>query len=436
MNYYCDCRQRGYLPRCGYLLFMVACINGLAHMARTEELVEKAKRNAAQYIAVMQMLEAKLHSSQDQLVSWSGTYSLSEQTRLPSVYTIKHPAGAAAGTAPAVEVIRGDFWQSRVMLIRFTVDLRKNMLLTTYEQVGQPVIKNLRTGEIETIEVVPVRVRHMVTTEHWIEAKPAPDTTDVLPLVFARGAGVNSATRKAPEKVELVGGTIVDPRQFFIVGGLLPSTRLRMYITALEKGDATPCEIIETSSPLGTVYTVRQENRAGGPNSKEKATVLETTYDPAADYQVSSFKRSTAHGFVDEEAQTSFTTIAGILIPKSYHWKRNREDGQPFSEREFTLSDAKVNEPVNEEMFSWTSLGLQEGDQIQDEIGGAVLRYHEGNVVPAEQYVDRSLRTAAKRETGVEHGTRINVKLILVNVGFLLVLIVIFALRRHRRRVT
>ncbi len=335
-----------------------------------------ARRNKQRYVATMRMLEAKLRANYEQIKTWSGAYELKEGSKERS----------------------NNSWVERKILVQYAIDMRHNRLFTTYEQAGTETVTNLGTKKVRQIPVAfPFTERYVLTGEHWLKSTPAPgknETENATGMHLSRGKGVNSAYRKKRDEANeyMTYSSVVDPRRFFCESEIPFWDFLRMDSEWLEAGKPLPMKIGEARSKSGVNYSLTQEYRPGGAESTAKPTVGVSLFDSAAGYQVTSDRITRPDGKTESESEWKYTLVSGVYLPQRYHLRKYLESGELELEREFTSVDAKLNEPIAEDRFGWNALGLQEGDQILDEIDSATFRYHDGKVIPAAEYIDKSAK--------------------------------------------
>jgi len=427
--------------RAGLLVVLLAVLWGASfgRDARGEGLGEKAKRNKDAYVAALRMIEAKLRANYEQIATWSGTYELKDESFQPSYP--KMPEGPPklpdAQTKPGgsgIAVEHGNFWMERKVLVRYAVDMKEDRLFTTFEVVGPTTLLNLDTKQTMEAHTLPHRERHVLTGEHWMKSTPASGPQDVGPS-FARGKGTDSATRRAAMEVGpyKTYSSVVDPRELFCVSGKPFYRVLGVNAEWLEAGKPLWMELVERPTQAGVQYTLRQEFRPKS-DLKQPASVAEFVFDPAAGYHVISSRSIRPSGMVDEEREWEYTLISGVYIPKRHHLKKYKRDSKELAlERDLRLVDAKINEPLDKDVFTWGSLGLQEGDQIRDEIEGKTLRFQHGAPVAAAEYVDPK---AASSDPAAEPTASGRWRTVLVVNGAIAVvaIAIVLLVRRHRRR--
>ncbi len=344
-----------------------------AQDAPAASLIEDARRNKKRYVATMRMLEAKLRANYEKIKTWSGTYELKEGQGERS----------------------SKLWTARKVLVRYAIDVRNDRLFTNYEAPTTEDVTNLETKKTRQVQMpFPFRERYVLTKEHWLTSTPAPEK-NATRLRLTRGKGVNSAFRRNPKEADgyLDYSSVVDPRRFYGESRITFWDSLRMDADWLAAGKPLPMKIIENRSKSGVIYSRIQEFRPSGAEGKEDPTVMVSLFDPAVGYQVTSVRLTGPNGNTEREAEWKYAQVSGVYIPQRYHLRKyDLESGKLELEREFTSVDLKLNQPIDEDQFDWHALGLQEGDQILDQIENATFRYHEGKVIPAAQYVDKSAK--------------------------------------------
>ena len=345
-------------------------------------LTQDARRNKQRYVATMRMLEAKLRANYEQIKTWSGTYELKEG----------HRDWPADGLPPRE---RGSFLVTRKFLERYAIDVRQNRLFTTCEEARTKTATNMGTKKVTEVRVpFPLTERYIVTGDHWLESTPAPEKAEEVEtgLRLGRGKGIDSAYRRKPGEARqyMWWSSVVDPRGLFCESGIPFWKCLDLDSDWLEADKSLPMKISESRSKSGVIFSLTQEFRPGGAESKATPDVVVSLFDSETGYQVTSVRSTGPNGKPLRDAEWKYARVSGVYIPQRFHFRSyNRESGELEMEREFTMVDAKLNEPIAEDQFGWHALGLLEGDQILDEIDHATFRYHDGKVIPAAKYVDK-----------------------------------------------
>jgi len=375
--------------RCA-LIFVSYWLAFVSPLIRTKDVVGASPRVTSDNAALLRMLEAKLRANYERIETWSGTYRLKTKTQVHSIPNVRDADSADESAAREIRRKPGQFLMERQVLVRYAVDMRQNRLFTTYEAVGPDRYTNLQTGTTQLIEFIPVRRRHIITSEHWIRSIPSSADRNVGPKL-ASGPGISSAVRRHPEGSErfMVFSLIVDPRRLFGVGKTLFFDRLGLYVAALDRGSPCPIDIIEEPSETGVIYTLRGEYRMGGPESKEEPIIVEFVFHPSVDYNVVLRKTIGVGGNAEEVEEWEYGLFSGIHLPTRHLLTKYRPDSNDlWLRRELVSLDTHVNEPLADGVFTWNSAGLQDGDEIKDAIEGKVFRYKNGELVSAAENVD------------------------------------------------
>lgn len=353
-------------------------------------------------VPVIRMLEAQLRSNYDRVSTWSATCELKDGAFRNSI-----PRLSVSGDGEIQTVVRrGNFWVERQVVNIFYVDCRANKLFTTYEVVGDTRLSDRDTRKVEEFQEVPLRRRHVITGEEWIQGTPAPDdTTAKSSIQIERGKGVNSAVRKLAEESEAFKtySMVIDPRKFFTISrDMTFADAMKVNADWLESGKSLPLQIKETTLASGIAYVLRQEFRLGDAES-EPPTVTETTFDSSVGYQPTRVVESAPKGFVMREREWRYELVSEAYVPTWYRLVKYFDDGSGGVEisREFSMRDVRVNEPVDEDWFSLNRLGLIEGDQLRDDVAGTTQRYSEGHLIAADKYID-SQRTGSSNAGSVQ----------------------------------
>ncbi|OYW17593.1 MAG: hypothetical protein B7Z55_12230, partial [Planctomycetales bacterium 12-60-4] len=86
------------------------------------------------------------------------------------------------------------------------------------------------------------------------------------------------------------------------------------------------------------------------------------------------------------EQEWDWHAVNDILVPKAYSYRKLLGNGEVTKfERTIEFLDTQVNVPIDVAEYSVGSLGLAEGDILNDERAKRVKIQSEGNLLPAEE---------------------------------------------------
>jgi hypothetical protein len=329
-------------------------------------------------VKVLRLLETNIRANGEKLKSWSAKGELIEGRR------------GREGEAP---------WMESTVRIHFECDLLGDRLYTIYETIKTPAPLELRYSTLApSTKQYEIRERHILTSEAWIKAHPAPDPADESARRMGRRKGVDSVFRRARREAEsyMTYSTVIEPRRLLCESGDMTFARgLKLWADAIEGSKPLPLEVSTSATPEGTMYVLSQAYRSGDERS-EPTLFVETTYDSASGYLPTRQVMQGPQAAPISEQEWAYEEVSGVFVPFSYRLVKFVDDGSGGRSlsREFTFDEIIVNEPIDEQWFGWSRLGLVEGDQIRDDVDGKVYRFTQGQPVLDETPDTRSPLTA------------------------------------------
>ena len=386
-------------------------------------------------LGIIRMIEGEIRANYERLASWSGSYALEDGAYRTEMRQIQPRVGDDAARGELLGTTRkGRWWEVRHVVVQFDLDMRKNNLATTYEVVGDAAVTDLASGVTEIWGQVPLRQRHLITVDEWIECIPAEPPGAAPRFQIARGKGINSAVRRGAAESKRFArySSVIDPRAFFAYSGSMSfADALKSSADWLKAGKSLALRIEEVRSTSHAGYRLVQEYRVRPDDLSEQPTVVETTFNVDAGYNPSRLVERSPSGIATLDRTWRYTHVSGVYIPSHYRLDKYFDDDTQQRElsRDFTLNNCEVNGQIGAASFSLDRLGLVQGDQLRDDLAGSVMRYDNGEVVPVSQYAgdDNTAVTtpSARRPRGVA--------LLIINIGFLALAAVLWAVGRKRR---
>jgi len=204
--------------------------------------------------------------------------------------------------------------------------------------------------------------------------------------------------RSEDEKGDLTCGSgnkmypIYNPLENFKPSGDYPWEELEKYAAYIDRVGLTSTlagytmEVKVEKCDFGDVekYRVTLPSVAsGGPKVYISSAMV---YSSNAGFNVvsSSF---TVNNILIENQEWDYELINGVYLPvKITKNSFDRKNGDLNKKSTSTFTEQKVNHPINEEVFTYKSLGLQEGEIIEDKIDNKVYIYkNKGELIELEK---------------------------------------------------
>lgn len=351
------------------------------HACQAEEAAKVDPR-----LATLRRIETHLHQNDDKISTWSAKGELIEGSMRDSVPNSVESDQTGDAKPPEKS------WEEREVSIEFHLDRKANKLFTTYETIADTQVLDPEDRKPGQPFVGMIRQRHLITADAWLQVTPAPDESEVQPIMrMARGEGYNSGYRKpvssGEQEKQAQFSSVIDPLRFFVESGdTTYGNALRRQANALQIGKNLSLRITEENSATATSYTLRQEYRTGDSQS-EPPLVVETTFSSAFGYLPTRATMTSPKGFLMTENEWRYERISDVDVPVWFKHVRYSESVLKLVDscREITMRDIHINEPIAPQCFTLQKLGLIEGDQVRDEIDGRIQRFRNGKLVDAGQ---------------------------------------------------
>jgi hypothetical protein len=246
-------------------------------------------------------------------------------------------------------------------------------------------------------ELALPKLRHVVTTEHWLSYNPTAYRATGIEAQRAAQQSIATGSRRFAQSAEQFFdyATIVNPARMFGVHGVPFFKSLMLTADGLEHGKEVFAHLEEARSGTRRLIRLREEvksNRDAPPN-----LITETVFDSDAGNNPVWYEQTDGKGLGTERFRWHYVQAEGISIPSVYHHQKyDVRTGDLEFEREIKLLDSKVNGQLDRARFSLAALGLPDGDRVDDEIEGRIFEYRNGALVePGEKTIDASLRSVA-----------------------------------------
>jgi hypothetical protein len=337
----------------------------------------------------LDMLGRRIEANHKALDSWSGTYELAEQTRVPQ---------KPLRTSHAI--------------VDFLIELQRDRIRTDYREIlpPQPPVKSAtpqRRDEFTLPPVPPVAEaqewRWVKTEEYslWFPVNELRNQIDGFPeagctfnqafrVLYHEGPGATHHARR---------NTFVDPRSFISgEGGLTYRDVCSTYASLLRgKRDAVSDHtrrnlvLRQRRNGTATEYVLLIRYRCSDEDDMSDNVIGEEVFSSDAGFNVVSH-RNLIQAHIESSEQCTFRREKGVFIPakiefRHYEWSTTRiPTDEMISHRVFTLKQTKVNEPIDPAAFEISSLGLRRGDRLADWVEHRVQVFDGKKFIPVEQF--------------------------------------------------
>lgn len=421
-----------------------------ADSARAEETVRDL--SVPEMTAALKMIAAQARTNYESIETWQGSYEFTDKFAIGDAPS----AGSPTGGDDASSTTAGRRYSESAGVIDFSLDVLGNRLHVFYQPrdgvdaatVDPPNDRDIpNLAKVQAEQSAARNLRHssyhwILTAEHWLEFDPdghRGQLKEYSPVEHLSESGGRVAYRRPAEEFAR-HGRVVDFRTCFQSGQMFYWDVCELYAGTLEGGRGEERQRVasrytsmtEHKGRNGVQYllTIKFRDSSNAvPDDQLRQSV--TTFDSAVGFNATSRVRSRA-GVLEEVQTCEFTKMSGVFVPSEYQLEvydqepdaRGREPGQaPRMTRNFVLTSATVNKPIDDSVFSIDQLGMKYGERLSDRIDERLYVVDEVKFVPVEEFVYQArLDESRMPEKGVvsmdERGDL--AKMIAINIGIVI----------------
>ena len=351
--------------------------------------------NPSERVAVLEMIADQARGNYERIRTWEGTFAVSLQQLLGREF-VAEALGRGSPAKDAVLLV-----QEFVYSVRVAIDMNTGNVFRDKETSRMTFFKE-GTREIVIIPSASASDhRSVVTSEHYVHFPPKTvwPAFAMLPN-HPKAQKKPAAFREPREQSEGLGfGDLMDPRDFFGFSATMRSwDELGLFIRAMrgENGE-------ETKRMASERVVLYKGAGPGGPQYRLDAKLK--SHRGSDDYFMAIW--SAGAGFnpvkyvlsADPLGKQPLRTLEwrwgqfdGVYLPAWFREANYVRDGGKLShQREVTLEQCSLNQPLDSHQFDYQGLGLRDGDLVVDNIEKAMRVMKDGEAVKlanfGEEYV-------------------------------------------------
>ena len=412
---------------------------------------------AQKVVEVLRLLAAQAEANYRRIETWQGLYQFTDRCATKVIVRVedgqagKRTDAAQAAKQKTVAPELGK-WTDAIVVrtgtVRFVFDARAEKLFVDFDENvgaaqvfaradGRRLYSEHYKGYSQRALITPSEVTTLKPNVKFGELGDYPDD----PVQGPRPKGRVAERGPVPRLFQFQeSGEIIDPRHFFHLGTSLAWDELKLYANAREGQSGKEAkERTDKNQTLGEAitaddhfYVLTTRFLTLTPADEKGLPRTVARFSKKAQFLPVEWTRNAAAGFVTEYRRWEYESVAGVLIPKTYHYTFNRmEDGSLILDRHLVQKHSTLNERLPEAATSIAALGLEKGDRIRDEIEKQ-LHMHDGTKLVAVSRYAPGERYASPIPAPWSLGPRL--LLVSVSVVLLVVLFAILAWRRLRKR--
>ena len=333
--------------------------------------------------ATLKLLLAEMRSNFDKIQTWKGEYSFQDKVRMTSkMMNDMFGTERQAGASDVLRIEQGT--------ILFALDSKENLLYTSFQLKRQEARET--GGDFEDVQLPVDRQlffqKSLISQDDYVSFEPNMQFSRFLDLPSEEGELTAVAFREATEKSKgLQESVVVDPRFFY---GTNDRTFFWNDLQACIDFDmvSTSTEIRRITSEKGTHYQVDLMAPFGQDQSR-----MVGTYEFAEEYGYNpiSFSFGAMNATPLKEISWEYRLENGIYVPSRIRSVSISGDGKLIRfERILELQNVTLNKKIDSNTFTYTGIGLKDGDRIVDRIERIGLVIRNGQPVKFADFGDIS----------------------------------------------
>jgi hypothetical protein len=345
----------------------------------------------------LEMLAGKTEANYAQIRTWKGKYGVSAREALSAVFAAKL-SGESSNP--------GQLTHESMFTLEFAIDGATDAIFRSTNTSRTIFFKRGTQEVVEFPATAPPDERSIVMKDDYLHCSPETIWPGFEVLRGnPRARNKRTAFREAREK-GLTGhyGYLIDPRLFFSFSTVYQSFagELRYYVAAL-KGDSGA----ELKTRINNVLRLMERGSGGDKvyhlsiELAEANAVMyyDTIWAQSAGFNPTRLVMSWDKAGRDliQTQDRTWQSVDGVFIPKEITeaWY-DRGSPQPRFWRELRSLECAVNRPLDPQQFSYTALGLQDGDLILNKVDKAAYALQQGDARKLAAF-DEKRATPARR---------------------------------------
>jgi hypothetical protein len=329
-------------------------------------------------IEILKMIAAQSKANYENIQTWQGEYEIEE---------IQYMDGTIGEEiAKAYKIPTSAFYKNTNGFFSFKIDIKSNSLFIHFKTNDYLILDTVKTP-IKNIKIPGTEQRSIITAEHYLRFLPnvlygsfteyEPFDPSILTKASFREPVAYSQKKNLAE--------IPDPRSFFVFGGRTIGDATTLWIDILSKNHDIN-GVFVGSKQINNVSNTFMIQRTI--NNKEKKRLTEYRFIIDANVACNVVKYSVitkslgALPTLIEDISWSFKEEHGTFLPCSGVQKFGLTNGKDFRfERKLNNSTVEVNSSIDKKMFSFTQLGMENGDRYVDTISKKILTFEDGKLL-------------------------------------------------------
>ena len=346
---------------------------------------------------VSSMLASQMRSNFEKIRTWSGKYEYQDSS-LMKRELVEKLVEDSPEDSPWKRLKLGRenvpaLMRIEVGRIVFAIDVESDSFSTAFE------VHERRLRDLETLESVESPEtgffqRSVVTPEHYLSFEPRISHgrfQDIPPVGPPRGAAAfRDPVSKAANQTWAI---VVDPRDFF---GTAEDQKfwdvLEILADAISPG-GTSEENQEAVAAAITLRTGETDNAVhyhlefAGKWEGQDQGKIEWFLNDQAGFNVTEVYNRDPSGQIVSHMALDYQLKDGIFVPAFVSYAITTEDRKRYRfQRILQLKECVLNEPIDPSQFTYTGLGLKDGDRILDRIEGASFVMEDGVPVKLAEF--------------------------------------------------
>ncbi|MEW4531322.1 hypothetical protein [Maioricimonas sp. JC845] len=323
-------------------------------------------------VGLLRKLAAEIRANEDQIETWSATFRFQDRSYgRPELAEF----GVPESFGPPYSVHEAGHG-------RFVLDMRSDELFTYTEADQVPLVIDPVTFQTHALESVGPRAQaSLVTAEHFVSFRPHEKYGAFEEFPDVSVVSERAAFREPPERGgQDVWAQVIDPRTFLGWGNRFWK-EFEIYADKLEQGldgeEKITVKVRESGRGDADLYIVEYSV----PTPPEGRLTFVARCESRVGFNVTRYECRHSGEGPRHRMTIGYETSDGIRVPGDISAEWPADDGEHLRfQRILKMEGIALNEPIEAGTFSYTQLGLEDGERVLDRIDSTLYVLRDGEL--------------------------------------------------------
>jgi hypothetical protein len=329
-------------------------------------------------IEILKMIAAQSKANYEKIQTWQGEYEIEEIQYIDSIM--------GKEVANAYKIPVSTFYKSTNGYFSFKIDMKSNSLSINFKTNDYLILDPAKTP-IKNIKIPGTEQISIITPEHYLHFLP-----NVLYGSFTEYESFDpSMLTRASFREPVVSSQkknlaeIPDPRSFFVFGGRTIWEATTLWVDILSENHGI--NNVFVGKQIDNVSNIFMIQRTINNKEKKRLTKYRFIIDANAacnvvKYSIITESLGAPPPTLIEDISWYFKEENGIFLPFSGVQRFGLTNSKDFRfERKLNYRTIEVNSLIDKKMFSFTQLGMKNGDRYVDTILKKISTFEDGKLL-------------------------------------------------------